>query len=119
MELLLRVLRPPHIFHRAGPSEEDYSFYAAGRVLVRHSGSIVRSGLRDYAIQSAVAGVCKGGQAMGRYGLDRYQSGVVDSIRGGAIGAVDLLSAEQRREERGVEEVVLDDCPGHRGDIRR
>jgi hypothetical protein len=32
---------------------------------------------------------------------------------------LDLLSTEQRSEEGGVEEVVLDDCVGDRGDIWR
>lgn len=119
MELLLCLLRSAHILHRAGSGEEGYAVHTAGCVLVGQAGLVVRRELWYHAFQQAVAGVRKGGQAMGRHRLDGHQSGIIDGICGGAIGVVDMLSAEQRREERGVEEVVLDDCPGHRGDIRR
>ena len=119
MELFLRFLRLADIFYCSGPGEEGHTVHTTGCVLAGHPGSIVRSGLWHHAVQSAVAGVCEGGQEVGRYRLDRHQSGAVNGIRGGAIGAVDLLSAKQRREEGRTEEVVLDGRPGHRGDIRR
>lgn len=119
MELLLRYICTAHEFHRAGPGKEGYAFYTARCVLAGPTRLAVWSELWEDPVQSAVAGVCEGGQAVGRYGSDGRQSGAVDGARGWAIGSLDLLYAEQRREERGAEEMVLDDYPGHRGNIRR
>lgn len=56
---------------------------------------------------------------MGRHGFDGREFGAVDGFRCGSIGIVDMLSAEQGREKRRVEEVVLDDRFGNGGDIWR
>lgn len=56
---------------------------------------------------------------MGWYGSNGRGSRDSDCVRGWAFGMLDMLSPYQRREEGCVEEVVLDDSPGHRGDIRR
>lgn len=61
MELLLRYVRTAHDFHSAGPGEEGHALYAAGRLLAGSTGSLVWSELREHAVQSAVAGVRKGG----------------------------------------------------------
>lgn len=67
VELLLRLVRSAYILHRAGPGDQGDAVYATGRVLAGQTESLVRSELRNHAVQSAVAGICEGGQAMGRH----------------------------------------------------
>lgn len=120
LELLLRYVFAADDLLRSVPeSPSDYPFYSSGRVLAGPERFAVWSELRYRSIQSIMAGVCKGGQAMGRYGSNSRCSGGLDSLCGRPLGMLDMLPAHQRREERRAQEMVLDDGPGYGGDIRR